>query len=141
MNGVVNHLGPCPISSLHPKRKETFSLMHHIIDLKELLTIIPYSRSHIARLEKAGDFPKRIKLGKRRVGWCYAEVLEWIDARKMVRVSTCSAMRLRRPIPTQRLSFSMILQGTTCKPFSKRIARLQRPHGFVEGSAPSRLSS
>ena len=37
-----------------------------LVSKKELKTVcgIPYSPQHIARLEAAGDFPKRIKLGQ-----------------------------------------------------------------------------
>ena len=54
-----------------------------LVSKKELKTIygIPYSFAHIARLEKAGDFPNRIKLGACRVAWFSDEVDEWIDSR------------------------------------------------------------
>lgn len=54
-----------------------------LVSKKELKTVcgIPYSPQHIARLEKAGDFPKRIKLGQCRVAWLLSEVEEWIDRR------------------------------------------------------------
>ena len=40
-----------------------------------------YSPQHIARLEKAGLFPKRIQLGPNRVGWIEHEVDQWIQDR------------------------------------------------------------
>jgi len=40
-----------------------------------------YSPAHIARLEAAGGFPKRVKLGFNRVGWVESEVLEWLQIR------------------------------------------------------------
>ena len=43
--------------------------------------MVLYSPQHIARLEKAGLFPKRVKLGQNRVGWIEAEVLDWLQAR------------------------------------------------------------
>ncbi|MBL4662088.1 MAG: AlpA family phage regulatory protein [Flavobacteriaceae bacterium] len=47
--------------------------------------MVLYSSQHIARLEVAGQFPKRVKLGNCRVGWIESEVLDWlqikIDAR------------------------------------------------------------
>ena len=46
---------------------------------------VPYSDMQIWRKEKAGTFPKRIKLGEHRVGWSLLEVLEWIEARKAER--------------------------------------------------------
>ena len=41
-----------------------------------------YSGMHLSRLEKAGKFPKRIKLGPNSVGWLEEEVDDWI-AQKM----------------------------------------------------------
>ena len=52
-----------------------------IINKKELLTIVPYSPQHILRLEKQGEFPKRVAVGARRVGWYLHEVLDWLAAR------------------------------------------------------------
>ena len=39
------------------------------------------SRSAIYNLEKAGDFPARISLGARSVGWLESEVQAWIESR------------------------------------------------------------
>lgn len=52
-----------------------------IIDWKGLKTLLPYSRTHIKRLEDAGEFPQRVQLGPCRVGWVYDEVIEWIEQR------------------------------------------------------------
>lgn len=54
-----------------------------LVSKKELRTAfgIPYSPQHIARLEKAGQFPKRIKLGQNRVAWLKVEIEEWIAGR------------------------------------------------------------
>lgn len=53
-----------------------------LVSKKDLKTIgIPYSDAHIARLEAAGQFPKRIQLGKCRVAWRYAEIRAWIADR------------------------------------------------------------
>ncbi len=40
-----------------------------------------YSPAHIARLEAAGQFPKRVRLGAARVGWIEQEVEDWLVAR------------------------------------------------------------
>lgn len=40
------------------------------------------SPSTYRRLEKAGQFPKRIKLSKAAVGWIEADVLAWVETRK-----------------------------------------------------------
>jgi len=60
--------------SMYPKQ---------VVSKKELRTVcgIPYSPQHIARLEKAGQFPKRIRLGQNRVAWLLAEVEEWLNVR------------------------------------------------------------
>jgi prophage regulatory protein len=54
-----------------------------VVSKKELRTVcgIPYSPQHIARLEKAGRFPKRLVLGQNRVAWLLSEVEEWLDVR------------------------------------------------------------
>jgi len=56
---------------------------NQLVSKKELKTVcgIPYAPQHIARLEKAGRFPKRIPLGQNRVAWLLSEVDEWISAR------------------------------------------------------------
>jgi predicted DNA-binding transcriptional regulator AlpA len=46
-----------------------------MLSFKELAAHgIPYSRQHIDTLEKAGQFPKRIHIGKRTVRWIASEV-------------------------------------------------------------------
>lgn len=55
-----------------------------IITRKELKLLVPYSSQHVGRLEKKGQFPKRIKIGDRRVGWWLHEVMAWLQARQDV---------------------------------------------------------
>lgn len=54
-----------------------------VVSKKELKTVcgIPYSPQHIARLEAAGKFPKRIQLGPNRVAWLVSEVEKWVEER------------------------------------------------------------
>jgi len=54
-----------------------------LVSKKELRTVcgIPYSPQHIARLEAAGKFPKRVQLGQNRVAWVLKEIEEWLDER------------------------------------------------------------
>ena len=59
--------------------------LDRIIDRHELSTLVPYSITHILRLEARGEFPERIRLGPHRVGWSLVEVLEWIAERKSSR--------------------------------------------------------
>ncbi len=50
--------------------------------LPEVQQLIPYSKMHIDRLEKAGRFPKRIKIGAGRVVWMQSEVVAWLEAKR-----------------------------------------------------------
>ena len=43
--------------------------------------MIPFTRQHVLRLEKAGKFPRRIQIGARRVGWLYTEIESWVAAK------------------------------------------------------------
>ena len=52
-----------------------------ILSKRQLKELVLYSPQHIARLEKAGLFPKRVQLGPNRVGWLESEVLAWLDER------------------------------------------------------------
>ena len=56
-----------------------------MLSKRQVKELVLYSPQHIARLEAAGEFPKRVKLGNNRVGWIEDEVLDWlqicIDAR------------------------------------------------------------
>ncbi|MEX2453208.1 MAG: AlpA family phage regulatory protein [Rhodospirillaceae bacterium] len=56
-----------------------------ILSAKKRRELVPYSDMHIWRLEKAGQFPRRIRLGANRVGWSEREVLDWIEQRKAAR--------------------------------------------------------
>ena len=52
-----------------------------MVSKRELVKMVLYSPANIARLDAAGEFPKRVKLGHNRVGWVEQEVLDWIQAR------------------------------------------------------------
>ncbi len=52
-----------------------------ILSKPQLKELVLYSPQHVARLEKAGLFPKRVQLGLNRVGWVEEEVLEWLQRR------------------------------------------------------------
>ena len=62
---------------------EGLAMTRKLVSKKELKSIygVPYSFAHIARLEAAGQFPKRIRLGACRVAWVAEEVETWIDER------------------------------------------------------------
>lgn len=52
-----------------------------ILSKRQLKELVLYSPQHIARMEKAGQFPKRVKLGPNRVGWVEDEILDWLTVR------------------------------------------------------------
>ena len=52
-----------------------------ILSKRQLKELVLYSPQHVARLEKAGLFPKRVQLGPNRVGWVEDEVLDLLKSR------------------------------------------------------------
>ena len=55
-----------------------------VLRRKQVLELIGLSSSTQWRMEKAGQFPVRIKLGKGSVGWHFTEVEEWLRSRERV---------------------------------------------------------
>ena len=62
-----------------------------LLSKKQVREIVLYSPAHIARLEKAGLFPKRVQLGPGRVGWVKAEVEAWVRTRIALRDKTSTS--------------------------------------------------
>ena len=54
-------------------------IVMRLLSKRQLRELVLYSPQHIARLEKAGKFPKRVQIGPNRVGWLETEVQEWIQ--------------------------------------------------------------
>ncbi|MGH7037065.1 MAG: helix-turn-helix transcriptional regulator [Stellaceae bacterium] len=52
-----------------------------ILRQRQVIEKVGYSPMHIWRLEKAGRFPHRVKLGPNSVGWVAEEIDAWIEAR------------------------------------------------------------
>ena len=46
---------------------------------------IGYSRVHLARLIRAGQFPRPVAVGAGRIAWIEAEIDGWIEARMTAR--------------------------------------------------------
>jgi len=63
-------------------------IVMRILSKRQLKELVLYSPQHIAQLEKAGKFPKRVQLGPNRVGWVEEEVLDWLQARLECREAT-----------------------------------------------------
>ena len=57
-----------------------------ILRWRDVAPIIGCSRMTIARMEKAGTFPQRIRIGNGSVGWLEHEVEAWLAQRMAVRV-------------------------------------------------------
>ncbi len=48
---------------------------------KQVRALVLYSRAHLRRLEEAGSFPKRVRLGngpRSRIGWIEDEIIDWM---------------------------------------------------------------
>jgi prophage regulatory protein len=57
-----------------------------LLDYQGLLAKgIKWSKPHLWRKERAGEFPKRVPLGDRSHGWDEDEIDGWIAARKAER--------------------------------------------------------
>jgi prophage regulatory protein len=56
-----------------------------LLSKKDVREKVLYSPAHIARLEAAGLFPKRVRLGQGRVGWVDDEIENWIRQRIALR--------------------------------------------------------
>lgn len=57
--------------------------LNRIIRFDELTTIVGgVNRTTIKRWEESGQFPKRVKLGQRSMGWLLKDVQEWIESRR-----------------------------------------------------------
>ena len=52
--------------------------------MKEVRALTTYTPQHIYRLERAGKFPNRVRIGPNRVGWRQADVLKWLESRPVV---------------------------------------------------------
>ena len=61
-----------------------------LIDFKSLALLkgINYSRDHLRRKWKAGEYPKPIRISEHRICWVEAEVDAWVDAKERARHST-----------------------------------------------------
>jgi prophage regulatory protein len=64
---------------------EGLAMARKLVSKKELKTVYgTYCFAHVARLEAAAKFPKRLRLGACRVAWYADEIEEWIDSRPRV---------------------------------------------------------
>ena len=73
---------PQDLSGVTQERQSRILLYHELKSLKG----IPYSRVHVRRLEKAGEFPRRIQISRGRMGWYEHEIDEWLRKKADARV-------------------------------------------------------
>lgn len=52
---------------------------------KEMLALLPFERTKLAKLRSAGQFIKPIQLSKTSLRWDLAEVNQWINQQKAAR--------------------------------------------------------
>ena len=52
-----------------------------ILRKPELSERVGLSPATVYRMERRGDFPKRLRIGARSVGWRESEVMDWISSR------------------------------------------------------------
>jgi prophage regulatory protein len=64
--------------------------MQRLLSKTQVREVVLYSPAHIARLEAAGQFPKRVRLGAGRVGWVEEEVQHWLNVKIAERDTTGS---------------------------------------------------
>ena len=82
-----------------------------LVTKKELKTVfgVPYSFAHIARLEAAGQFPTRVRLGVCRVAWYADEIEEWIASRPRIALHDSFFERVKPRCPSRGFFLSMPL--------------------------------
>ena len=52
-----------------------------ILRPRDVCRVIGLSRTTLWRWQRAGDFPRPVRLGRNSIGWRASTVQEWIDAR------------------------------------------------------------
>ena len=57
---------------------------NRVVDLKAVCQLTSLHRATLYELAKRGDFPRPVKLAKRRVAWREADVLAWLETRPAV---------------------------------------------------------
>jgi prophage regulatory protein len=77
---AFSDLGDCRNRGFAKLPEKGVSAMR-ILSKRQVKELVLYSPQHIARLEAAGQFPKRVRLGANRVGWVESEVLDWLQER------------------------------------------------------------
>ena len=70
----------CETLNCHVVARGDLCLMN-ILRIDDLSDLTGLSRATIWRMERAGEFPKRIQLSRGTVGWIEDEIRDWIASR------------------------------------------------------------
>lgn len=61
-----------------------------IVRMKDVMFTTGLSKTTIYRLEKEGNFPKRVSLGARSVGWFKHDIQDFLKTRQQISVDSLS---------------------------------------------------
>ena len=61
-----------------------------IVRMKDVVFTTGLSKTTIYRLEKEGNFPKRVSLGARSVGWFKHDIQDFLKTRQQISVDSLS---------------------------------------------------
>jgi len=64
-----------------------------IIRFPQVAIITGISRATVFRLERNGEFPRRVQVGKRGVGWKVSEITAWLEACPRVHANQLEGVR------------------------------------------------
>ncbi len=56
-----------------------------IVSRKERRQLVPLSDAQVYRMERAGLFPRHVRLSEHRIGWSLMEIQQWISEQKEAR--------------------------------------------------------
>jgi prophage regulatory protein len=59
-------------------------MTNRLLSISQVTDRVPFTKVHIYRLMKRGEFPRTIKIGKRRVCWRESEIDAWIASKASV---------------------------------------------------------
>lgn len=72
-----------------------------VLRYPQLRELVGFSRMHLGRLEAAGRFPKRVRLGPNTVAWVEAEVQNWLERRAAERDQPAGDPKMAEPATAQ----------------------------------------
>jgi len=63
-------------------QKESVHITPRMLSARAVCKLTTFSRSTLYLMIGSGEFPRPVKLGKRRVGWREADVFDWLGSRQ-----------------------------------------------------------